>query len=99
MNKEDPQLHAAHATWWKAPMVATLPGLPLLVGESCMFFADGHTGGMEILITAAMLSLALAWLLPHRRSLRVPRILAAGAALGIALLPLALLLGIAMAYG
>ncbi|MGW6235251.1 hypothetical protein [Streptomyces sp. NPDC055094] len=101
MVKDDSQLYAAHDAWWKAPMVATLPGLPLLVGEYGLFFADGYTSGIEILIVGAMVLLAIAWLLPHRRSMRVLRMLAAGTALGIAVLPLtyALLLGMAMVYG
>ncbi|MFD5336319.1 hypothetical protein [Streptomyces hawaiiensis] len=43
--------------------------------------------------------LVLAWVLPHRRSLRGLRIAAAGTGLGCALLPVmfAVLLGVAMA--
>ncbi|MFJ6179900.1 MULTISPECIES: hypothetical protein [unclassified Streptomyces] len=101
MVKDDSQLQAAHDTWWKAPMVATLPGLPLLVGEYGLFYRDGYTRGVELLIVGAMALITVAWLLPHRRSMRVLRMLAAGTALAIAILPLAyvLLLGMAMAYG
>ncbi|MFJ2174192.1 hypothetical protein ACIOHE_14910 [Streptomyces sp. NPDC087851] len=101
MNKDAAPLCTAHDTWWKAPMAATLPGLPLLVWEFGSFSANGYTSGMEIVIVGALILLAAAWLLPRRRSMRVLRTLAAGSALGIAFLPIAylLLLVLTMAYG
>ncbi|MCX5268525.1 hypothetical protein [Streptomyces sp. NBC_00199] len=44
------------------------------------------------MIYTAMALYALAWVLPHRHSFRMPRILAAGAALLITLFPVGLLL-------
>ncbi|WP_158983541.1 hypothetical protein [Streptomyces sp. NRRL F-5193] len=88
-------------TWWKAPLMATLPGLPLLVGEFAFFGADGYTSGIEVILTLAAVFLVLAWFPPYRRSLRVPRILLASASLFLVAAPLvlALLMGIAMSSG
>ncbi|MEU8885798.1 hypothetical protein [Streptomyces hydrogenans] len=88
-------------TWWKAPLVATLPGLPLLVGEFAFFGADGYTSGIEVVLALAAVLLVLAWLPPYRRSLRVPRILLASASLVLVAAPWvpALLMGIAMSSG
>ncbi|MEU9856523.1 hypothetical protein [Streptomyces sp. NPDC047974] len=88
-------------TWWKAPLVATLPGLPLLVGGFATFWADGYTSGFETLLTLAGVLLAMAWLLPHRRALRWVRTAAASAALLLLAAPwaLALLMVLAMASG
>lgn len=47
-----------HATWWKAPLVASLPGLPALVWEYMTFRADGYTSGIETAIVIAMVLLA-----------------------------------------
>ncbi|MER5204053.1 hypothetical protein [Streptomyces sp. NPDC002825] len=92
---------AFHPTWWKAPLVATLPGLPLLVGEFALFWTEGYTSGFETMLVMAAVLLALSWVLPHRMSLRIPRLLAAGTALAVAVLPLmlAVLMGLAMASG
>ncbi|MFH0517376.1 hypothetical protein ACHBTE_09370 [Streptomyces sp. M41] len=78
---------AHHATWWKAPLVASLLGLPFL-GLECRWFAShGETGAFAGVLYWACGLLALAWLLPHRRSVRTPRMALAGAGLGFALLP------------
>ncbi|MEU8619766.1 hypothetical protein [Streptomyces sp. NPDC048623] len=92
---------ASHPTWWKAPLVATLPGLPLLVGEFALFWTDGYTSGFETMLVMATILLAISWVLPHRMSMRIPRLLAAGTALAVTTLPLmlALLMGLAMASG
>ncbi|MFJ3902376.1 hypothetical protein [Streptomyces sp. NPDC090025] len=89
---------AAHPTWWRAPLIATLVGLPLLVWEYSLFQADGYTSGIETVLVLGMLLLPVSWLLPHRRTWRMPRFLTAGTVLGITVLPLlfALLLGLAM---
>ncbi|MFD8011393.1 hypothetical protein [Streptomyces sp. NPDC058955] len=91
----------ADPTWWKAPLVATLPGLPLLVGGFATFWADGYTSGFEMFLTLAGVLLAMAWLLPHRRALRWVRTAAASTALLLLAAPwaLALLMGLAMASG
>ncbi|MFF9196827.1 hypothetical protein ACF09L_16635 [Streptomyces sp. NPDC014779] len=87
-----------HGTWWKAPLTATLVGLPLLVGEFLLFRADGYTSGIEILLALSAILLAISWLLPHSRTWRTPRLIAAATALAITLLPFlfAVLLGLAM---
>ncbi|WP_189933340.1 hypothetical protein [Streptomyces aurantiogriseus] len=94
-----PRLHTPHRTWWKAPLVASLPGVPLLAWEYSLFRADGSTSGFGVFLYWAMGLFALAWALPHRRSLRTLRVVAAGTALAVTLLPvvLAVLLGLAMA--
>ncbi|MEU2509499.1 hypothetical protein ABZ621_33000 [Streptomyces sp. NPDC007863] len=97
-----PRTHAhTDPTWWKAPLVATLPGLPLLVGGFATFWADGYTSGFEILLTLAGVLLAMAWLLPHRRALRWVRTAAASTALLLLAAPwaLAVLMVLAMASG
>lgn len=97
-----PRTHAhSDPTWWKAPLVATLPGLPLLVGGFATFWADGYTSGFEILLTLAGVLLAMAWLLPHRRALRWLRAAAASTALLLLAAPwaLAVLMVLAMASG
>ncbi|MFF4398324.1 MYXO-CTERM sorting domain-containing protein [Streptomyces sp. NPDC001480] len=76
-----------HATWWKAPLVASLLGLPFLALEYRWFGSHHETGAFGGVLYWACGLLALAWLLPRRRSLRTSRILAAGAGLGFALLP------------
>ncbi|MGW1376898.1 hypothetical protein ACWD6P_21855 [Streptomyces sp. NPDC002446] len=81
--------------------MTSLPGLPLLVWEYSLFQADGYTSGIEVVIYWAMALFVIAWILPHRRSVRGLRMAAAGTALGCAVLPLvfAVLLGAAMASG
>ncbi|MEV0174377.1 hypothetical protein AB0I00_25045 [Streptomyces sp. NPDC050803] len=97
MTLDDVQLSAAHPTWWKAPLLATIPGLPLLVLEFALMWPEdglGYLGGTFYWATGL---LALAWALPHRRSLQAPRMLAAGAGLLCAVLPLLLMVMMAMA--
>nr|WSZ97349.1 hypothetical protein OH820_18265 [Streptomyces sp. NBC_00857] len=85
-----------HATWWKAPLAASLPGLPLLVWEYAVFRDTGLAN--QILWGIALL--VVAWTLPHHKSLRGVRMTAAIGALGLAMLPLvyAVAMGMAMAY-
>ncbi|MEU8990972.1 hypothetical protein AB0C98_31990 [Streptomyces sp. NPDC048558] len=101
MIQNDVQLSGAHPTWWRAPSAATLLGLPLLVWEYGMFRADGCTSGIEVMILWGFALLAIAWALPHRRSLRMLRTTAAGAGLGCAFLPVlfAMLMAVAMTSG
>ncbi|MGI5197352.1 hypothetical protein ACQEVY_27605 [Streptomyces sp. CA-288835] len=93
------QLPAPHKTWWKAPLVTSLPGLPLLAWEYSLYWADGATSGYGLFLYWAMALFALAWALPHRRSVRTYRTVAASLGLGFVLLPvmLVLLLGAALA--
>ncbi|WP_369272215.1 hypothetical protein AB5J55_21410 [Streptomyces sp. R11] len=104
MIQNDVQLSAAHPTCCggpRAPSVATLLGLPLLVWEYGMFRADGYTSGIEVLILWGFALLAIAGAVPHRRSPRMLRMTAAGAGLGCAILPVlfAVLMAMAMASG
>ncbi|GAP47881.1 hypothetical protein [Streptomyces azureus] len=94
-----PPSPAAHRTWWRAPLVATLLGLPLLALEYRWFAAQDGPGAFSGVLFWATGLLVLAWVLPHRRSLRGLRIVAAGTGLGCALLPVlfAVLLGLAVA--
>ncbi|OIJ84626.1 hypothetical protein [Streptomyces monashensis] len=98
---EAPQLHDPHETWWKVPLAASLPGLPLLAWEFSLFQADGYTSGINRLILTGFCLFAIAWLLPHRQSQRTLRTAISCTALVFAVLPLtlALLLTAAMASG
>ncbi|MFE5795408.1 hypothetical protein ACFQ8C_22930 [Streptomyces sp. NPDC056503] len=88
-------------TWWKAPLAATLPGLPLLVGEFAFFAAEGYTSGFETMIALAAVLLALAWVPPYRRSLRTLRTTLAVTSLVVLAAPwaLVLMMGLAMSSG
>jgi hypothetical protein len=102
MNRDDvTPPGTAHETWWRAPLLASVLGLPLLVWEYSLFRADGYTSGIETVIWSAMLLVVVSWALPHRRSFRTLRTVTAGTAIGCAFLPLlfAVLLGAAMASG
>lgn len=92
-----PSPSAAHRTWWRAPLVASAPGLPLILLNHLWFTSHGGPGPFGGVLHWATGLLALAWVLPHRRSLRGLRIAAAGAGLACALFPpgFALLLGLA----
>ncbi|MER6344885.1 hypothetical protein ACWC10_12480 [Streptomyces sp. NPDC001595] len=91
----------AHRTWWRAPLVVSLIGLPLLVWEYAWFAANDGPGAFGGILYWATGFLAVAWLVPHRRSLRSVRIAAGCTGLGCALLPVlfAILLGAATAAG
>ncbi|WP_191876636.1 hypothetical protein [Streptomyces filipinensis] len=94
-NNVQPRLHR---TWWRAPLVASLVGLPFLVLEYRWFRSEDGIGAFGGAFYWSVGLLALSWVLPHRRSLRTPRVLAAGAGLGCVLLPMlfALALGAAL---
>nr|BFD83787.1 hypothetical protein StreXyl84_31880 [Streptomyces sp. Xyl84] len=87
MLRDEPRPGAAHPTWWKAPFAATVIGLPFLVWEYCWFSSGDGAGSFGGILYWACGLLALAWVLPHRRSVRTARVLTAGAGLGCALLP------------
>ncbi|MDF3145348.1 MULTISPECIES: hypothetical protein [unclassified Streptomyces] len=95
MIQNDMPSSADDSTWWRAPLVATLLGLPLLGWEYALW--GGNTfrvlGGA---VCWAFVLLAVAWALPHRRSARMLRITAACAALVCAFLPLLLVVLLAM---
>ncbi|MFI7408320.1 hypothetical protein ACIBU0_06595 [Streptomyces sp. NPDC049627] len=97
MTENDAQLLAADPTWWKAPVVATLLGLPLLVWELSLYGVDSYLSGPEVMIYGGFALLAIAWTLPRRRSARMLRITAACCALGCAVLPFVFLVMMAMA--
>lgn len=87
----------ADPTWWKAPVVATVPGLPLLLWE----FIAGAEDALGLVGSAVYWAfglLALAWVLPHRRSVRMLRVTAAAAGLVCAILPLLFLVGMAVLW-
>ncbi|MFD7459587.1 MULTISPECIES: hypothetical protein [unclassified Streptomyces] len=91
----------AHPTWWRAPLVASSFGLPLLALEYGWFASEDGPGAFGGILYWATGLFVLAWVLPHRRSLRGVRMAAAVTGLGCALLPpaFAILLGAAMASG
>ncbi|MDX3307665.1 hypothetical protein ACWGH3_22520 [Streptomyces sp. NPDC054884] len=74
-----------HKTWWRAPFVASAFGLPVLATEYAVTLDHDGLGQYGGMIYTAVALYALAWVLPHRLSFRMPRILAAGAALLITL--------------
>ncbi|MDX3803713.1 hypothetical protein [Streptomyces sp. AK04-3B] len=84
-------LHEIHKTWWRAPFVASVFGLPVLATEYAVILDHDGMGQYGGMIYTAVTLYVLAWVLPHRLSLRTPRILAAGAALLITLFPVGLL--------
>ncbi|MFF9814507.1 hypothetical protein [Streptomyces sp. NPDC014006] len=77
-----PRAHAAHPTWWKAPLLASVAGLPFLVLVHRSFWSEDGVDAFKAAFYVSAGLLALSWALPHRRSLRTPRLLAAGAGLG-----------------
>lgn len=87
-----PRHRADHPTWWRIPLVASSFGLPVLALEYAAVGAQGGMGQYGGVLSWALALYAVAWALPHRRSFRTLRLLAAMAALTITLLPLALLL-------
>ncbi|MER6028765.1 hypothetical protein [Streptomyces sp. NPDC001851] len=98
MRPDDAAPRPGHRTWWKAPLVASLLGLPFLVLEYIWFRSEDGVGAFGGALYWSVGLLALSWALPHHRYLRIPRMLAAGAGLGCVLLPmlLALALGAAL---
>ncbi|MFE9676960.1 hypothetical protein ACFYO5_22885 [Streptomyces sp. NPDC006259] len=86
------RLHSTHQTWWKAPLIASLLGLPLLWLEYGAVRSHGAMGQYGGWIHTPLALLALAWALPHRRSLRTLRVVAACAALVVTVLPVAFLM-------
>ncbi|MFF9274442.1 hypothetical protein [Streptomyces griseosporeus] len=79
---------ARHATWWRAPLVASSLAVPFLLLEYRWFASEGESGAFSGVLYWSFGLLAFAWLLPHRRALRTPRMLAAGLGLLLSLLPL-----------
>ncbi|MEU9268549.1 hypothetical protein AB0E04_24295 [Streptomyces sp. NPDC048251] len=87
-----PQRRADHPTWWRIPLVASVLGLPVLALEYSAIRAQAGMGQYGAALYWALALFAAAWGLPRRRSFKTLRILAAGAALVITLLPVTLLL-------
>ncbi|MEU9666841.1 hypothetical protein AB0E25_14850 [Streptomyces bobili] len=85
-------LHAPHTTWWRAPIIASLLGLPLLWLEYGLIRSHGAMDQFGGWIYTPLALFTVAWALPHRRSLRTPRVVAAWAALAVAMFPVAFLL-------
>ncbi|MFJ1811281.1 MULTISPECIES: hypothetical protein [unclassified Streptomyces] len=72
--------------------MASALGLPVLALEYSAIRAQAGMGQYGAVLYWTLAPFALAWALPHRRSFRTFRILTAGAALVITLLPMTLLL-------
>ncbi|MEU0822571.1 hypothetical protein [Streptomyces mirabilis] len=87
-----PQRRADHPTWWRIPLVASALGLPVLALEYSAIRAQAGMGQYGAVLYWALALFAVAWAPPHRRSFRLLRILASGAALTITFLPVMLLL-------
>ncbi|MFC5219179.1 hypothetical protein [Streptomyces coerulescens] len=98
MIADDAQGDAYHPTWWKAPLVATVPGLPILVFEYVLLGAEDGLGFLGGAVYWAFGLLVLSWVLPHRRSLQPLRVTAAVSGLGCAVLPLVMLVLLAMVW-
>ncbi|MFE6940159.1 hypothetical protein [Streptomyces chartreusis] len=92
MTADDVRGYERHPTWWKAPLVATVPVLPILVWDYVFLGAEDALGFLGGVVHWGLGLLVLAWLLPHRRSLRAARVSAAVTGLVCVLLPLALVL-------
>ena len=71
--------------------MASLPGLPLLAVEYAVIRAHDGMNQYGAVIYWALALFTLAWVLPHRRSMRTYRMVAASLGLGLVLLPVALL--------
>jgi len=86
-------------TWWKAPFVASVAGLPLLAMEYAVIRAHDGMDQYGAVLYCALALLTTAWLLPRRRSTRTLRMVTSCLGLVCVLLPLtfALLLGAALA--
>ncbi len=90
--------HEADPAWWKAPLVASVPTIPLIAWQYALYHRDGY-GQSPIMMSLALL--VIAWLLPHYRSLRGIRTALSVISAVVAVLPIgcAILLGLAMASG
>ncbi|MFI6009424.1 hypothetical protein ACIBAG_11420 [Streptomyces sp. NPDC051243] len=98
MIENDAQLSAADPTWRTAPLAATLLGLPLLVWEYFMYGDDSYVSAPEVLLYGGLVLLAIAWVLPRRRSARMLRVTAAVAGFVCAILPVLFLVWLAMIW-
>lgn len=72
--------------------MASAIGLPVLALEYSAIRAQAGMGQYGAALYWALALFAVAWALPHRRSFRTFRIVAAGAGLAITVLPVTLLL-------
>ncbi|MGX5186406.1 hypothetical protein ACWKT5_27460 [Streptomyces avermitilis] len=72
--------------------MASALGLPVLALEYSVIRAQAGMGQYGAVLYWALALFAVAWALPHRRSFRTFRVLTAGAALVITLVPVTLLL-------
>jgi hypothetical protein len=92
------QTRAPHKTWWKAPLIVSVPGLPLLTLEYGMVLAHAGMEQYGGMLHTALALFVLAWALPHRRSMRTPRVLTACAALVITVFPVGILALLAVMF-
>ncbi|MFC8239667.1 hypothetical protein [Streptomyces chartreusis] len=91
MTADDVRVDERHPTWWKAPLVATVPASPILVWDYVFLGAEDALGFLGGVVHWGFGLLVLAWLLPHRRSLRTARLTATVTGLVCVLLPPALM--------
>ncbi|MGV9939876.1 hypothetical protein [Streptomyces sp. NPDC003401] len=99
MTAKDPRpSRVPHRTWWKAPLIVSVPGVPLLALEYAMVLAQAGMEQYGGMLHTALALFAVAWALPHRRSMRTPRVLAACAALAITVFPVGLLVLLAVMF-
>ncbi|MGK5639767.1 hypothetical protein ACSNOK_15855 [Streptomyces sp. URMC 126] len=73
----DRRLGPADERWAKAPVAASVVCFPALLFYACNIHElglDTRRSGATATVFAGLLALAVAWLLPHRRSLRSSRV-------------------------
>ncbi|MGW9214164.1 hypothetical protein ACWGR4_45365 [Embleya sp. NPDC055664] len=92
MNDDEnvPVLDVPHDTWWLAPMLTSVIGVPLVVWEFGVLVVGDAGGFLEFVVRAAAVLFVIAWTLPHTRANRGIRMTTAGGGLGCALVPVLL---------
>ncbi|MGA5133239.1 hypothetical protein ACPCTO_25880 [Streptomyces olivoreticuli] len=88
--------HENDPTWWKGPRTASLVDVPFLVWD---YLLDHGQGYVEYVIVPCGLLLLIAWMLPHRQSLRKYRTVVAGLAAGLTASPIWVLVLLLAAMG
>ncbi|MFI1586080.1 hypothetical protein [Embleya sp. NPDC020630] len=89
MNDDEnvPVLDVPHETWWLAPMLTSVIGVPLVVCEFVALVVRDVGGFLEFVIWAAAVLFVIAWTLPHTRANRGIRMTTAVGGLVCALAP------------
>ncbi|KAB7852671.1 hypothetical protein [Streptomyces mobaraensis] len=90
-HRTDRRLGARDEHWAKGPAVVSLLALPALLwyafGDGFLIFDDGP---LAAVLFAGALALSVAWLLPHRESMRSARLTFAVTAVTLIVLPVVL---------